>query len=87
MDHTPFRAVRAASGTTKARVLLQLRLRRRFLGRFYDLTVNMQSKWPPRPKNPTKHSVFERPKMQKIHAEMLRMPVKRRFCMLNLLWR
>ena len=86
MDHTPFGAVRAASGTTKARVLLQLRFRTRFLGRFYDFTVNMQSKWPPRAKNPIKHNVFERPKIHKIHAEVLRMPVKRQFCMLNLLW-
>ena len=76
MDHTLFGVVLPASGATKARAYLQLRFRRRFLGRFYDFTVNMQSKWPPRAKNPIKHSVFERPKIQKIRAEVLRMLVK-----------
>ena len=44
---------------------------------FYDFTVNMQSKWPSRAKSTIKYSVFERPKIQKIRPEVLRMQVKR----------
>ena len=44
---------------------------------FYDFTVNMQSKWPSRTKSTIKYNVFERPKIQKIRPEVLRMQVKR----------
>ena len=85
MDHGPFGAVRPASGTTEARVLFQLRFRRRFLRRFYDFTVNMQSKWPSRAQNAVPYGVLERPKIWKNRAKVARMLVNRRFCMFILL--
>ena len=47
----------------------------------------MQSKWPSRAKSTLKYNVFERPKIQKIRPEVLRMQVKRWFCMFGLLCR
>ena len=65
----------------------QLRVWRRLLHEFYNFTINMQSKWPSRTKSTVKYIVFEGQKIQKCRPEVLRMQVKRWFCMFGLLCR